>query len=209
VASPPPPPETFDLLERWRAGDPEALDRLLARDLDWLRAVVHRRLGTGLRKLGDTDDFVQEAALRVLRSGPRFVIADREQFRALLATIVINVIRNGQRDLHALRRTPQREQPLPSDTVLYLDPPHRAVGRPDQAAANAEQREWLRLGLLLLEPDDQQVLDRHWQGLADREIGAALGIAENAARMRRARATARLGQVVLKLKAGRVADVVG
>lgn len=204
----PPQPETFDLLERWRAGDQDALDRLLARDLDWLRSVVHRRLGTELRRLGDTDDFVQEAALRVLRSGPRFVLADRDQFRALLATIVINVLRNGQRDLHALKRTPQREQPLASDTVLYLDPPARAVARPDQAAAHEEQREWLRLGLLLLAPADQEVLDLHWQGLGDREIGEALGIAENTARMRRARATTRLGEVVLALKAGRIAEVV-
>lgn len=203
----PPDANTYDLLERWRAGDQDALNRLLDRDLEFLRGIVHRRLGTGLRRLGDTDDFVQEAALRVLRFGPRFVLADREQFRSLLATIVINVLRNRHRDLHALKRSSEREQPLPSDTVLYLDPPHRAVARPDQAAAANEQREWLRLGLLLLPPDDQDVLDLHWQGLMDREIGERLELAENTARMRRARATARLGQVVMKLKAGQVGEV--
>lgn len=207
VSALPPDANTYDLLERWRQGDNDALNRLLERDLEFLRGVVHRRLGGELRRFGDTDDFVQEAALRVLRFGPRFVLADREQFRSLLATIVVNVLRNRHRDLHALKRSSQREQPLPSDTVLYLDPTHRTVARPDQAAATNEQREWLRLGLLLLPPDDQSVLDLHWQGLTDREIGEQLQLAENTTRMRRSRATARLGQVVLKLKAGQLGEV--
>ena len=78
---------------------------------------------------------------------------------------------------------------------------------PDEAAVHEEEREWLRLGLLLLEPHDQEVIDLHWQGLTDREIGERIGTSDNTARMRRSRATRRLTKLVLELKEGRVAEI--
>ena len=199
------PDVTFDLLSRWRAGDREALGVLLSRDLEWIRSFVHRRLGNApARKFGDTDDFVQEAAMRVLREGPRFVLADRGQFRVLLATIVLNVIRGQHRALHALKRTARRELPIGTDSVLMLDPPHRAQQPPDERAAEAEQEEWLRLGFLLLDADDQQLIDLHWQGKTDAEIGEVVGVVANTARMRRQRAMGRLAETVLDVKAGRI-----
>ena len=61
-------PQTIELLDRWRAGDNEALSDLLARDMEWIRRFVHGKLGHNLRKFGDTGDFVQEAVVRVLDS---------------------------------------------------------------------------------------------------------------------------------------------
>lgn len=197
---------TFDLLARWRAGDGEALGVLLARDLEWIRGCVHRQLGQSPRRFGNTDDFVQEAAMSVLRDGPRFVLAAREQFRALLAKIVVNVIRNKHVAQRRLKRDAQREQALAS-SVLYLDASRAADPQPDEAAEIAEQREWLRLGFFLLEPDDQQVLDLYWDGRSDIEIGAELGIAAHAAHMRRQRATERLTRAVLRLKQGRLDEL--
>lgn len=198
---------TFDLLGRWRTGDGDALQALLARDLEWIRAFISRHLGGRLRSFGDTDDFVQELALRVLRDGPRFVLGSRDQFRALLATIVLNVIRSQNRALNTLKRDAERVRSVGTDTVLYLDPPQRAVVRPDEKAELAEQAEWLRLGFLLLSVEDQEVIDLHWQGMTDGEVGEKLGVVANTARMRRERATTRLAKVVLKLKAGQVAQV--
>ena len=83
-----------------------------------------------------------------------------------------------------------------------LDQAHRASPPPDEQAAAAEQEEWLRLGFLLLEADDQQVIDLHWQGKSDAEIGQEVGAVANTARMRRQRAMGRLAQVVLELKSG-------
>ncbi len=199
--------QTFDLLGRWRAGDNDALQALLGRDLEWIRSFISRHLGTRLRSFGDTDDFVQELSLRVLRDGPRFVLGNRDQFRSLLATIVLNVIRSQNRALNTLKRDADRQRAIGSDTVLYLDPPQRAVLRPDEKADVAEQEEWLRLGFLLLSSDDQAVLDLHWQGKPDAEIGAALGVVANTARMRRERATTRLTRTVLDLKSGRLQAV--
>lgn len=199
---------TYDLLTRWRAGDPDALGRLLDRDLEWIRSFVHRRLGqTPARRFGDTDDYVQEAVVRLLRDGPRFVLADRDQFRALLSTIALNTIRSSHRAQHTQKRAVAREQPLGTDTVLLLDRPHAMPAPPDEQAALAEQEEWLRLGFLLLDGGDQQVIDLHWQGRTDAEIGAELGTSDNTARMRRQRATGRLTRLVLELKAGRLKEV--
>ena len=83
--------ETLRLLEQWHAGDNDALGALLDRDLGWISSYVHRRLGPDLRRMGDTEDFVQEAVIKVLRHGPRFVLSDREHFRALLGKIVLNL----------------------------------------------------------------------------------------------------------------------
>lgn len=196
---------TFDLLARWRAGDGEALGILLHRDLAWIRAVVHQKLGPSPRRFGNTDDYVQEAALRVLRDGPRFVLGARAQFRALLAKIVVNVICSRDAGNRRLKRDAAREQPL-ATSVLYLDSPQAAVA-PDEAAALAEQREWLRLGLLLLDPNDHEVLDLFFEGNGDAEIGERLGIEPHAAHMRRQRATARLTRAVLRLKQGRIDEI--
>jgi len=69
--------ETPDLLRRWHAGDEEALGRLLERELPWVRRLVHRRLGPLLRRSGETQDFVQEAMVEVLRYGPRFTASNQ------------------------------------------------------------------------------------------------------------------------------------
>ena len=108
--------DTNDLLERWRAGDAEALGALLDRDVSWIRAYVRRHMGEHLRAGDDTDDFVQEAAIAVLRYGPRFVMNDRGHFRGLLAKITLNVLRSRHRELYALKRTPERETPLNIET---------------------------------------------------------------------------------------------
>ena len=96
--------QTYDLLERWRAGDRDALDALLHRDMDWIGRRVHRQLGDGPRREGDTGDIVQEAAIAVLNAGPRFVLSSRPQFRALLAQIILNIVRGRHRQLLALKR---------------------------------------------------------------------------------------------------------
>ena len=199
---------TLSLLERWQCGDAEALSMLLDRDLPWIRSYVQRHLGDGLRRAGDTDDFVQEAVLAILRYGPRFAMSSRRQFRALLAKITLNVLRCKGRELNALKRDPRNERALGTDTILYLDPPRQDVTRPDQRVEKKEEREWLRLALLLLDPHDQEPLDLYWQGLEDSEIGERLGVSANTARMRRTRATGRLTAIVLKLKRGQLDDLV-
>lgn len=198
-------PRTIDLLRGWHAGDAQALDALIARDLPWVRAEVARRMGAELRGRADADDVVQQALIDVLRHGPRFEVEDAGHYRALLLRIVENTIRKAIRDGRRQKRWSGREEPLPSGSVVALS----AGGtRPSAAAAANERRAWLQLALELLDAGEREiVVERQWQGASFAAIGARLGIAEDAARKRFDRAVARLAHLVVKLRSGRVREV--
>lgn len=203
-------PETVELLLRWHSGDRAALDTLLERDLPWIHNVVRRRLGRHLRAKAETQDFVQDAIVEFLRYGPRVMVSDRKQFRALLARIVENVIR-GQHDwFTARRRALSRERPLPADSVLRLDAGVERGPSPSQAA---DQRDWealVRLALELLEGGDREVIVlREFEQTSFGSIGAKLGVSEDAARMRFYRAVLRLSDTIQKLRRGRLDEVLG
>jgi len=197
---------TTQLLRKWQEGDRAALDSLLVRDLPWIQERVRRRLGPLLRARAETDDFVQEAVAEVLRYAPRFTISDRSHFRALLARIVENVLRDQHDRFRAYRRALHRERPLPPDTELSLDAPRGSVERPSEAAERSEWEAWVRLALELVDPEDRlAILMRNWDGLSFVEMGKRLEISEDAARMRFHRALARLAEEVHRLRSGRPA----
>jgi RNA polymerase sigma-70 factor (ECF subfamily) len=196
-------PGTLQLLARWHSGDETALGELLARELPWLQQQVRRRMGDALRARTDVDDVVQRAMIDVLRHGPRFLVEDREHYRALLLRIVENALRKELRDARRQKRDARREEPLPSGTVLVLD---TRVTRPSAAAERSERRAWLQLALELLPPADREILLlRQWEGLSFGAAAERLGIREDAARMRFERALARLARAVERLRSGEVA----
>ena len=204
------PSSTLLLLKRWHAGDREALGVLLERNIDWIRAHVRRRLGQALRQKAETQDFVQEAMADVLRYGPKFTVADEGRFRALLARIVENVLRDQHDHFAAQKRAAAKERPLPSDTVLELDPPNREVTRPSQVASRREESAWLALGLEMLDAGDRAViLLRQQEGLPFAEVGRRLGVSEEAARFRFQRALPRLAKRIEDLRRGRLDEALG
>jgi RNA polymerase sigma-70 factor (ECF subfamily) len=213
----PPPPDdprrdgaaaadTVQLLMRWANGDQQALADLVATDAAWIEAHVRGRLGPHLRQRVDTQDIVQNTLLNVLRTGPRFVCSDRTHMRALLARMVENTIRAeahhqqaGKRD----RRREVREDPAASASVLVLDRHAATITDPGSAAAHAETRDWLRLALELLDPDDRNViLWREYEGLAFADVAARLAMTEDAARMRFSRALPKLARKLKALRSG-------
>ena len=199
---------TTELLERYRRGDNEALGSLLVRNLEWIRAHVHRQLGGVARRDAETEDVVQDVVVRVLQCGPRFVVSSKRQFRALMACIVTNTLRSQAAHAGREKRTPERERGRTSESVLYLDGdrPQRSVTPPDEDAIRQEQRDWIKLGMLLLDGPDQDLLHyRGWDNLRFKEIGELLGgITEDTARMRHNRALRVLEGYVVRLKAGRL-----
>jgi len=202
--------ETRELLLRWHDGDQAALLELVQQDADWIAARVRRRMGPLLRRRAETQDIVQNTLLQVLHDGPRFVLSDREQLRKLLACMVENVLRVEANHQQAQRRDVRREavpRAVPaagSQSVLSLDPP-AAVTRPSEAAGRQEQRDWVRLALELLEPEDRNVvLWREYHELPFGEIAQRLGVAEDAARMRYNRALPKLAKQLVRLRAGRL-----
>lgn len=195
--------ETRILLERWHAGDRAAIDVLIARDLGWIRDFVRGRLGPLLRSRGETMDYVQDAIVDVLRYVPPFVTSDRGRFRALLARILENHLRDAHDHHKAARRAPERERPLPSESVLDLDGGPRPATAPGSAAARNEDRAWVRLALELLEPEDREViLLRQWHELEFAAIAQRLSMSEDGARMRFHRALPKLAQRLERLRRG-------
>lgn len=187
--------ETRMLLRRWHDGDRAAIDALVARDLPWIRDFVERRLGPLLRGRGEPMDYVHDALLQVLAYVPRFVTGDRANFRALLGRMLENHLRDAHDHHAAAKRTPLRERPVPSDSVLDLDRPQQSVTQPSSAAARNEHTAWVRLAIELLDREDRQVLLlREWHGLEFGEIAARMGLQENAARMRFQRALPKLAR---------------
>src|SRR5262249_33541315 len=130
---------TFDLLQRWHAGDAKALEALVQRDLTWVANVVRKRLGPLLRAHGETADYVQDAMVRALNYGPCFLVSDQEQFRALLARIVENTLRD-QHDFHAAeKRGADRRVPLAREGAITLDAPAPTEQGPSKVAGAREQ----------------------------------------------------------------------
>jgi RNA polymerase sigma-70 factor (ECF subfamily) len=200
--------ETVQLLQRWHAGDRDALGALLRRDLPWIESHVRSRLGAPLRAKVETGDILQEAVVEFLQYGPRFLLADRGHFRALLARIVENTIRAQHDRFTAQRRAMHREEPLPADGIVQLDPGAAGPLRPSQAAEAAEWKGLVRLALELLAPGEREVLLlRDWDDLSFEEIGRRLGIAADAARMRYHRSLARLAGKVEQARGGKVAQL--
>lgn len=193
------------LLRQWYAGEAGALDALLERHLPAIRRQVERRLGPLLRRGAEPEDFVQEVLVEFLRVGPRIQVADDAHFRRLLARIAENVLR-GQADWYrARRRDVARARPLPTETVLILDPRRGGVATPSSAAHHMEEEAWVRLGLELLEPERRDlIVQRQWEQLSFGDMGAKLGITDVAARLRYARAVDALSEVVGALRRGEV-----
>jgi RNA polymerase sigma factor (sigma-70 family) len=197
---------TQGLLERSHQGDAVAVQALLLRDVEWVRGFVRRHLGAAGRCPDDTEDAVQELMVTVLTCGQRFVVDNHDDFRRLVATIVLNRLRSQLRKVRAAKRDPRKERELCSDSVLYLsdDQPVRCVTRPDQRAERAEAIALIRLAKDLLDPELRELLELREQGLAWQEIGSQLGCAEDAARKRHGKALRDLERLVVEMRSGRL-----
>ncbi|MFH1999463.1 MAG: RNA polymerase sigma factor [Planctomycetota bacterium] len=190
-------------LKEWNQGNEQGLEGLIERHLGWIQNHVRNRLGSYLRNKAETNDYVQDAMIEFLRFGPRIQINDDQHFRALMVRIVENTIRGKHDWFRAQRRRITREKPLPSDTILSLDPPRQEVERPSQAAHQNEREAWIRLGIELLDPEDSEIVVLHqWEGASFDEVGERLGISRDAARMRYARSLTRLSKLVADIRKG-------
>ncbi|MEW6741323.1 MAG: sigma-70 family RNA polymerase sigma factor [Planctomycetota bacterium] len=198
-------PSTSKLLTSWHSGETGALAVLIERHLDWIVSHVHDHLGEGLRAKAETRDFVQDAMVQLLTYGPRFHVDDDGRFRALVARIVENALRDKYDWFTARRRDVAREHPLPPDSVLELEPGCVSGETPSRVAQRHEREAWIRLGIELLDPEDREVIVlREWEGLSFAAIAERLGVTADGARMRFSRSVGRLARKVRALRRGQL-----
>lgn len=183
--------DSIELLRRAKSGDDSALasalDRYRTRLLDRIRMM----LGAEARRIADSGDVLQSALLEVLVRFDDFELRDEKRFLRWMTTIARNRIRGK-----VSRRREMSFEALARSTAGVLDEPG-SENSPLEAAVRNEELLLLTEALENLSEDQRTAIElRSLEGLAFAEIGARLGIAENAARMRFHRALTELGCVL-------------
>jgi RNA polymerase sigma-70 factor (ECF subfamily) len=156
---------TFELIERARLGDQDALDRLFARHLVPLQRWATGRLPVWARDLTDTDDLVQDTLLRTFRRMESFEPRRVGALQAYLRQAVLNRLRDQ------LRRHGRRPDHIGLDQVeaeIGDSPLERAIGR--------ETVESYERALERLRPEEREaIIARVEIGMSYQEMAEALG----------------------------------
>lgn len=180
-------PAPADLLDRAKAGDAMALDRLFARELPPLRHWAAGRLPAWARDIADTTDLVQETMVQALKHLHRFEYRGEGALQAYLRQAVMNRVRNEIRSRLA------RGLHVPVDANI-----HDQGTSPLDAAVMAQMLERYDRGLERLQPEEREaVIARIELGMSYRDIAIAQNRpSPNAARMLIVRALGRLAQAM-------------
>lgn len=173
-----------DLIQRARAGSPEALNTLYERCAGRLLAYVRLRLGRDLRARLESRDILQAAMVKSIEHLNDFKGQETGSLMGWLARIADNEIRDRADYYQRQRREAAREMPLDDDApVAALT--RSALSRVilDEAA------ERLEAALEALTPAHREViLLRKFEELSFADIARRLGKSEDACRMLLARA---------------------
>ena len=185
AADPLGPESTFHLIERARAGDQAAVERLFARHLEPLQRWARGRLPQWARDLAQTDDLVQDTLLQTFRRIGDFEPRRVGALQAYLRQAVLNRIRNE------LRRRGRRPDATGLDDVALDDsdsPLARAIGR--------EAVERYERALERLRPEEREaIIAKVEMGYTNEELAEVLGKpSSEAARKTAHRALLRLAE---------------
>jgi len=198
----------MDLLDRWAAGDREALPELVRLHAPWLRGHVRRKMSAKMRQFDTSEDVVQSVLMNLLRSGPSFRPANVLQFRCLIAKCVLNRMSELHDFVSRQSRDPDRVQQIPSQQSQF-DVSIPSSATPDRKVSDKEERAFLAVALNLIEPEDRRVIQWHdFDGTGFAEIGQRLSMTEDGARSRHRRALARLRSQAMRLQQGQLEDLV-
>lgn len=117
---------TFHLIERARAGDQEALERLFSRYLKPLQRWARGRLPQWARDLADTDDLVQDTLAQTFKRIDDFEPRHVGALQAYLRQAVLNRVRN---ELRRKGRRPATTDLEGIEVDTAPSPLEQAIGR--------------------------------------------------------------------------------
>jgi RNA polymerase sigma factor (sigma-70 family) len=156
---------TFHLLERARAGDEEAANRLFARHVRPLQRWASGRLPKWARDVTDTDDLVQETLLQTFKRIGQFESRGVGALHAYLRQAVLNRIRE---ELRRKSRRPDGTSLSGLEAESHLSPLEQAIG--------GEALERYERALARLSANEQDVIvGRVELGYTYEELAQALG----------------------------------
>ena len=194
---------TVDLLTRARSGDEQAWEQLYERYESELRRRVHARLGTELRGVEDSMDVFQSVWREAIGSLEQFEYRGEGSFLAWLATVLRNKLASQVARNQAEKRGGGARVPSGSAFTRAVSTRPVPEPGPESRVEVDEDRQLLLRTVEQLPPEPQELV--RWallEGLSHQEIGARLGISKDAARMRVARASARLTAEFRRLHGG-------
>jgi RNA polymerase sigma-70 factor (ECF subfamily) len=176
---------TFHLIERARAGDQEAIERLFARHLKPLQRWASGRLPKWARDLADTDDLVQDTLVQTFKRIEAFEPRRVGALQAYLRQAVLNRIRN---ELRRKGRQPDATDLEGIEIDNAESPLEQAIGR--EAVDRYEQ------ALQRLSAEDREaIIAKVEMGYTNEELAEALGKpTPDAARKTAHRALVRLAE---------------
>ncbi len=183
-------PEFAQLLEKARAGDEEALTRLVEQYEPKVRIVARVLLGPALRPYLDSVDVVQSVH-RSLLAGLQVGKFDLSSPAALVALAVTMLRRKVARQWRHLRKQQRLSDPDKSEDTRIDPLDARPGSTPDPAEEvafhDAAGKLYEQLG-----ETEQQMLDLRLQGFSTDEIAQKLGLHPIALRVRFSRLRKRL-----------------
>ena len=176
---------TFHLIERARAGDEEAIERLFARHLKPLQRWASGRLPKWARDLADTDDLVQDTLVQTFKRIEDFEPRRVGALQAYLRQAVLNRIRNE------LRRKGRQPHATDLDGIEV-----ESVESPLEQAIGREAVERYEAALQRLTAKEREaIIARVEMGYSYEELAEALGKpTAEAARKAARRALVRLAE---------------
>ncbi len=191
------------LLERYHSGESRVLDELIARHRGWLWSYVSRQMGEHLRALESSEDVVQDVLRALIERGPAFIPQDDSQFRRLVATMVLNRLRDRNDFVRAARRDRNREVGGAEGQVSRIGIAAPSVDAPSRVAMRDEEVNLLGLALELMPSDDAHIIRRRrWDEAEFEEIAGELEMTAAAVQRRHLRALTKLGGLIRMLEAG-------
>lgn len=195
------------LVQRYQAGDTEALNDLCTRY--WLRihTAVRHRLGVRLRQRVGTSDIVQDVFQDVLAKLDSFDYESEGAFVRFVNRVVTNRIRDEADFWAAKKRNPDRELPIDQQRAdgVAFDLPDGSFISPSRLAAQREDLEQMEMALDLLgeESDEQRdlIVAVKLEGLSCAELAVEQGVSTDSIRMKVARAESKLAIIFRRLNA--------
>lgn len=189
--------QTRALLAGIARGEQQALDQLLAHCRPSLHEFVEFHLDPRLRTRLDPSDVVQEVQWEVVRRMDDYLNRQPMPFHLWIRKTAYQRLLNLRRDHRRIRRTLEREVPLPDRSSMLMARPLLGGTSPSRQAEAREFAERLSRAVAELAEQDREILTmRHAEELSYEEIGCLVDIEPAAARKRYGRALIRLQRVL-------------
>src|SRR4051794_27603180 len=191
---------TQELLDQAKAGDAQAVNRLLDRHREPVRRLIDLRLDPAIVQRVDASDVVQEVLLEASKRLQEYLRKPSMPFHLWLRHLAQDHLIDAHRRHHqAQKRGVDREQPLVPAAFAdrssielaaqFIDPELT----PASAAMQQELQRRLHAAITQLNDDDRDIiLMRHFEQLSNQEVALLLTLTEAAASMRYLRALRRL-----------------